>query len=286
MKLVVAAPPFIRRGISSNKILWAVGAALVPGLGVAVYAHGLRTLAILALAIIGAAATESGCRLLAGKKAALPDGGAMITGILLALLVPIQAPLWLPLAGAVFAIAIAREAFGGSGCNIFNPALAGWIFITMAWGGHLVVGPEPVRAFQFINYQAVRLAETAPLALVVPALLLLPGKCMDWRMPFWYLTATLVFALLLGQECTFMPSGVYVLGVFFFVTDPVTTPVTRKGRVIFGLGCGLLTVLYAKSGNFAEGVGLAILLMNALTPLLDRFTIPRPVVVRNIYEEF
>ena len=285
MKLIVSAPPFVKRGMTTEKIQWAVVAALAPIMAVSIHIFGVRALAILGVSIGSAIVTEIACRLVAGKEVRMMDSSAVITGILLALLVPSQAPLWIPMVSAIFAIGIVKEAFGGNGNNIFNPALAGGVFIMMAWAVHTVAVPGPVQPLAVIQDQAVRLIETSPVALVIPALFLMAFKCMDWRVPFSYLAFTLAFAFLLQQDYSFVFSGIYALGVFFFVTDPVTTPVTKKGRVLFGIGCGFLTVLYAKFACFVEGLGLSILLMNAVTPLLDRFTIPKPTVVKNIYED-
>jgi len=285
MKLIVSAPPFVKRGITTATIQRAVVAALAPSVVVAVYVLGFRALAVFGVSIGSAVAAEIVIRLISGRDLRRMDGGAVITGILLALLLPYTVPLWIPMVGAIFAIAIVKEAFGGSGNNIFNPALAGWIFIMMAWAVHTSTIPGLVYPHPLINYNAVRLAETSPVAIMVPPLFLMIIKYIDWRAPFSYLVSTLIFLLLFKQDMAFVVTGIYTLAVFLFVSDPVTTPVTKKGRLLFGTGCGLLTVLYANYANFVEGIGLSILLMNAITPLLDRFTMPKPKVAENLYED-
>lgn len=285
MKLTVSAPPFVKKDISASDILWATVASLLPIIFISGYVFGLRAIAVFAVSIGSALGTEIIIKHIRGKKVKLIDGGAVITGILLALLLPYDVPLWIPMIGAIFAIAIAKEAFGGGGSNIFNPALAGWIFLMMSWAMHTVTVPGPVHPHPIINYSALRLAEVSPILLIVPPLFLIIIKYIDWRTPLSYLVSTLVFLFLFKQNIAFVFTGIFHMGVFFFVTDPVTTPVTKKGRLIFGIGCGLLTVLYAMYASFVEGIGLSILLMNALTPLIDRFTIPKPIAAGDIYED-
>ena len=285
MKLIVSAPPFVKKGCSTAAIQGAVVAALAPSVIVSAYVLGFRALAVFGVSIGSAVVTEIVIRLISRRDLRRMDGGAVITGILLALLLPYTVPLWIPMVGAIFAIAIVKEAFGGSGNNIFNPALAGWIFIMMAWAVHTSTIPGLVYPHPLINYNAVRLAETSPVAIMVPPLFLMIIKYIDWRAPFSYLVSTLIFLLLFKQDMAFVVTGIYTLAVFLFVSDPVTTPVTKKGRLLFGTGCGLLTVLYANYANFVEGIGLSILLMNAITPLLDRFTMPKPKVAENLYED-
>lgn len=285
MSLTVSSPPFIKSDISANDIFWATVAALLPVMLISGYVFGIHPLLVFGVGIASAVGTEFVIHQFLYKKPKPVGRGAIITGILIPLLLPYNVPLWVPAAGSIFAIAIVREAFGGTGSNIFNPALLGWIFIMMAWATYTVTLPGPYPHSLIINYNAIRLSEVSPILIVLPPLFLIIIKYIDWRIPTTYLASTVLFLYIFKQSFELATSGIFLMGVFLFATDPITSPVTKKGRIIFGIGCGLLTVLYAMYASYVEGIGLSILLMNAVTPLIDRFTIPKPIIAEELYED-
>jgi electron transport complex protein RnfD len=226
---------------------------------------------------------------------------SVLTGLLLALVLPPTVPLWLPAVGAIFAVAIAKYAFG-PGNAIFNPALVGRAFLvnafpalTATWiwpDGVTGATPLNVAKLEGINvltervpnlYQrlftgnvAGSLGETSALALLVGGIFLIAFKVIDWRIPLTYLTSVFVFSFIFNQDPIFsILAGGLIIGAFFMATDYATIPMTKKGRLIFGLGCGILTVLIRVFSSYPEGVTFAILLMNAFTPLIERYTKPR-----------
>ena len=249
----------------------------------------------------------------AGPGTGIKDGSAAVTGMIMALILPPSFPLWAAALGAVFAIAAAKHIFGGLGSNIFNPALIGRAFLVAAFplmitsysaefrnltGYEAVSSATPLARVRFegetlsvrdnfipflIGEKRGSAGETSPLLILIGLLILLGTKTADWRLPVSYFAAVLAFSALIWA---FDPGGyinpilaLFTGGVFiggsFMVTDPVTTPVTPRGKVIFGAGAGLITVLIRSYSGYAEGVMFAILLMNALTPLINRRTAPR-----------
>lgn len=267
MSMIVSAPPHIKKGISTKKMVWGVIIALLPAAAVSVYLFGLQALTTISTSVLAAVCTEGAIQKIRLKKTTITDGSAVVTGLLLALLLPSNVPLWIPIAGASVAVAIAKHAFGGYGSNIFNPALVGWAFLTMAWPMHMTV-------------DAARLVDIPPVVVLVCAafLFLLNRGYIKWRISTAYLITVVSLIVLFNLDISRIFIGVFILGVFFMATDPVTTPVTKKGRVIFGIGCGILTVIYGLYGGYAEGVCYSILLMNSITPLIDRFMRVKPFV--------
>ena len=233
--------------------------------------------------------------------------------LLLAYCLPPTVPLWLVACGSFFAIAIGKQAFGGLGQNIFNPALVGRAFLLAAWptqmttwvkpgqarlsislqGGQAsdaITGATPLAsAFEGITYWDLLIGnrggcigEICIIALLAGALFLLMSGYISWHIPFSFITTVGIFTWIFGAEALFggewlfhILSGGLALGAFFMATDYVTSPLTNKGRLIFGFGCGLFTAIIRLWGGYPEGVCYAILLMNAATPLIDRYTKPR-----------
>ncbi|MDP2941881.1 MAG: RnfABCDGE type electron transport complex subunit D, partial [Candidatus Omnitrophota bacterium] len=266
---------------------------------------GQGALWLIMLAVVTSIATEAFCQLLAKRKLTILDGSAALTGILLAYNLPAQAPWWLAVAGAFFSIAIGKQVFGGLGQNIFNPALAGRVFLMASWPKYMTAFTPPLRAgFDavtsatplallkegkamenisyldlFLGRHAGCIGEVCILALLAGAIFLLLKGYISWHIPFTYIATvglfTFVFAgkgLFTGDWLFQILSGGLVLGAFFMATDYVTSPLTARGQIIFGLGCGLLTVIIRLWGGYPEGVSYAILMMNAATPIIDRYT--------------
>ncbi len=229
------------------------------------------------------------------------DGSALITGLLLAFTLPPTVPLWMPVVGSVVGIAVGKHLFGGIGSNIFNPALVGRAFLLAAWPAAMTTWQAPFVCWGKGAVDAVSAAtplaamklqgqmtpladlaigrvggcvgETSAVAVLLGAAYLLYKGTITWHIPFSYIGTVAVLAFLLGQDPLFhLLAGGLMLGAFFMATDVVTSPVTKSGRIMFGCGAGVLTIIIRIYGGYPEGVCYAILIMNAVTPLIDRFT--------------
>lgn len=310
-KLVVSVPPHISSGHSTPKIMWVVIVSLLPAAISGIVFFKRNALVIIAVSILAALITEVICEKMTRRPITISDGSAVVTGLLLALIIPPTAPWWIPAIGSAFAIAIGKQVFGGLGFNLFNPALIGRAFLVSSWPllltswrwpessllwagsqADAVTGATALGLLKsgffnktglsipysqlFLGNIAGSLGETSALALLIGAAILLALKIIGWRIPLSYLGTVAIMAALGGGDPVFqLLSGGLLLGAFFMATDYVTTPVTPAGQLFFGIGCGLLTVLIRRFGGYPEGVCYSILIMNALSPLLDKFTVPR-----------
>ncbi len=303
--LSVSAAPHIKGRSSIPRTMYTVVLALLFPTGAAIYFFGFNAIKVIATSIASTIVTDYLMKKLRGRAFAL-DGSTVITGLLLALILPPTTPLWMVAVGAFFAIAIAREAFGGLGQNIFNPALAGRAFMQLAFplamstwvmpqgfkpdavtsatplGG---VTAEPAMLDLFFGKTAGSLGETSVLAILLGGALLIALRIIDWRIPLAYIGTVAVFSLALGEDPLFqILSGGLMLGAFFLATDYVTSPITCWGRVIFGVGAGILTVIIRLYGSLPEGVCFSILIMNALVPVIDSCVKPRPYGLKRAKE--
>jgi len=300
---VLSPSPHLHGSTSISKDMYLViGALLLPTAG-AIYFFGLYVLLMLATSILAAVLTEY----VAKKMRRLPffmDGSAIVTGLLFVLILPPRTPLWIVLVGSIFSIAIVKEAFGGLGYNIFNPALAGRAFVSVSFAGALgrwiapttswladavttatplgegftttLTKPELYKALFFGNV-AGSVGETSALLILIGGAILLAFGIIKWHIPVFYIATVFVMSLIMGQDPIFhILAGGLMLGAFFMATDYVTSPLTTVGRIIFAVGAGVLVMLIRRFGNMPEGVNYSILLMNAFTPLIDRYTRPRP----------
>ncbi|MCL0036279.1 RnfABCDGE type electron transport complex subunit D, partial [Dehalococcoidia bacterium] len=254
-----------------------------------IYFFGYRALLVMAVSIAVAVLTEYGIKKLR-KRPFVMDGSAILTGLLLALTLPPTIPLWMVATGSVFSIAIVKEAFGGLGHNIFNPALGGRAFMMVSFPAEMTswVLPRGTDAVTTATplaegfvwqldrlelYKAMLLGniggsigETSALLILIGGLLLIALRIIDWRIPLAYVATVALFTFALGQDAIFhVLAGGLMLGAFFMATDYVTSPITPKGRIIFGVGAGLLTVVIRLFGGLPEGVAFSILMMNAVT---------------------
>ncbi|MCX5698783.1 MAG: RnfABCDGE type electron transport complex subunit D [Candidatus Omnitrophica bacterium] len=305
--LIVSGSPHIHKQTSISRIMWTVVISLIPAGIAGVIIFGLNALWVTLVAVAAAVLTELILGIWAKKKITVLDGSAVITGILLAFNLPSGVPLWLPIVGAVFSIAIGKQVFGGLGQNIFNPALVGRVFLMASWPKYMTTFIQPLRAgagydaitsatplamlkegkvLEHISYldlflgkHAGCIGEVCILALLIGAGLLLIKGYISWHIPVTYIFTTAVLAYIFGAAQIFhgdwlfhILSGGLILGAFFMATDYVATPLTAKGQLIFGLGCGLLTAVIRIWGGYPEGVSYAILMMNAATPFIDRYT--------------
>ncbi|MGI6606067.1 MAG: RnfABCDGE type electron transport complex subunit D [Peptococcia bacterium] len=293
--LIVSSSPHLH---SANKVSTAmrdVCIALLPALVGAVYFFGMAAATVILTCVITALLSEVIAQKIMHREVTISDGSAVITGLLLAFCLPSTIPLWIAAIGSAVAIIIGKQFFGGLGCNIFNPALIGRAFLVASWPVAMTTWVTPLDGVTtatplgilkeglseqlpslgqlFMGNVAGCLGETSALALIVGGLYLLYKGHIDWRIPFSYLGTVFVVTAVVGADPFFhLLSGGLMLGAFFMATDWVTSPITKKGRLIFGIGCGLLTVLIRLMGGYPEGVCYSILLMNLATPLIDRYT--------------
>lgn len=296
-KLIVTVSPHVSSGESISKIMWLVVIALLPAIAGSYVFFGLRALNVILISVATAVTLEAVIQRSRHKPIAILDGSAVITGILLAFNLPPTVPFWIPILGTSVAIVIAKQTFGGLGQNIFNPALAGRAFLLAAYPMHmtrwiptrLMKGVDistyatplagksiPGYLDMFIGNIGGCIGETSAVLLIIGGLFLLWRKVITWHIPITYIGTVALFTLLLGKDPLFhILSGGLMLGAIFMATDMVTSPVTPKGMIIFGIGCGLLTVIIRLFGKYPEGVSYSILLMNACTPLIDKYVMPR-----------
>ena len=302
-KFIVSGSPHMHTRESSSRIMWMVALSLVPAGISGIWIFGKPALWTIILAITSALLTEAGIQFLTKKKISILDGSAFLTGLLLAYNLGPNVPFWIPIIGSFAAIAIGKMVFGGLGQNIFNPALVGRVFLMASWPKYMTAFIQPFnydtvtsatplallkegKAIEHINYLNLFLGnhsgcigEVSILALLLGAAFLLLRGYISWHIPVSFIAATGALTYLFAGKSPFsgdwifhVLSGGLILGAFFMATDYVTSPLTRKGHIIFGIGCGLLTAVIRIWGGYPEGVSYAILMMNAAAPLIDRFT--------------
>jgi len=311
---IVSASPHIKTPIDTTKAMALVSLALLPTAIASAYLFGLHSLIVILTSIVTCVLTETACNLAFKKDLTISDGSAVVTGILFAFVLPPTTPFWMVIIGAVVAIAMVKQLFGGLGYNIFNPALAARAVLLASWPVALTTWIQPVNSFVTLDTktsasvlgilkEAQRagdaitaastesaysyldlllgtipgsLGETCKITLLLGAGLLLFVGIIDWRIPSTYIGTVFLLSLFFGRDpLSAVLSGGLILGAFFMATDWVTTPTTQAGKLIFGVGCGLVTALIRSYGGFPEGVCYSILFMNCLTPLIDKYVRPR-----------
>ena len=314
MKLILSSSPHAHAKNSVHSMMRDVILALLPAAGCAVWFFGMRAVWLIATCIAASVVTEAVCRLAMKRENSIGDLSATLTGLLLALNLPPDLPLWMAAVGGVFAIAVAKQAFGGLGYNPFNPALAARAFMLISFTGAMTTwafprGYEAVEAAttatpvdavtcatplalikkgdvaQLASLKSLLLGniggcigETCAIALLIGAAYLLIRRVITWHIPVSFLATVFIFAFFKGgvPPVFHVLSGGAILGACFMATDYVTSPITAKGKIVFGVGCGLLTMCIRSGGGYPEGVSFAILIMNAVTPLINRYTQPKP----------
>ena len=303
--LHVSSSPHARSKVTTDKIMFAVLLALAPAACVGVWNFGLRALLLIAISMAVCPLTEYLYEKGMKKPVTIADGSALVTGLLLAMNMPVQAPLWMPVIGGVFAILVVKQLFGGLGQNIMNPALAGRCFLLISFPGHMtnfaapaaahlvdtVSGATPLAAAKageqvnllsmFLGNTAGTIGETSTLAILIGAVILLVFKVIDLRIPLSCLLSFSVFAILFsghGFDLHFLAAqlcaGGLMLGTFFMATDYVTSPITKNGQIVYGCIIGIFTGVFRFLGSASEGVSYAIILSNLLVPLIEKVTPP------------
>lgn len=296
-KLRVSSNPHIRSKVTTNGIMMAVALALLPAAGFGIYNFGIRALLHILITVASTVLTEFLFGLYK-KKLTITDLSAVVTGLLLALNLPVGAPLWIGALGGVFAILVVKMLFGGLGQNFMNPALAARCFLLISFPALMTnftcdayTGATPLAALKagetvnvtnmIIGRTAGTIGETSMIALVAGACLLILLGVIDLRIPGSYIVSFALFVLLFGGRgmdfqflSAHLAGGGLMLGAFFMATDYVTRPITIKGQYVFGIFLGLMTGIFRVFGPGAEGVSYAIILGNLLVPLIEKYTKP------------
>ena len=299
-QLHVSNAPHIHSGDSTQKIMLDVVIAMFPAAVVSVVLFGLKALWIIATCVISAVLAEYLFNLACGKKSTIHDLSAVVTGLLLALNLSTRVPLWQCALGSIFAIVIVKGVFGGIGKNIVNPAIAARVlmlltFTTVGGGANptlqgenvLVSSATPLVGLNegtqsatlsqlFLGTHGGTIGETCALALILGFIYLVVRKVIKWYVPAAYVATTFLCYIVFTGNFTLALShvlaGGLLLGAIFMATDYVTTPVTNKGRVVFCIGCGILTFVIRQFGDYPEGVSISILVMNLLVPFIEKLT--------------
>ncbi len=293
----VSSNPHIRSGMTTSGIMLAVIVALMPATGFGIYNFGIRALFVVLVTVASTVLTEFLYGLFR-KKMTITDLSAVVTGLLLALNLPVTIPFWMAALGGVFAILVVKMLFGGLGQNFMNPALAARCFLLISFPVQMTAfacdaytGATPLAALKagesvnaldmVIGRTAGTIGETSLVALAVGACLLILLGIIDLRVPGTYLVTFAVFVILFGGHrvdpaylSAHLAGGGLMLGAFFMATDYVTRPVTIKGQYVYGMFLGLMTGIFRIFGPGAEGVSYAIILGNLLVPLIEKYTRP------------
>lgn len=306
-KVLVTAAPHIRDTSSSKRRMLDVIIALVPASVAGMIFFGFRAVLVILFAILSAVVAEWAFNKMVKKPDTTKDLSAIVTGLLLGMTLPSSAPLWVPVVGSFFAIIIVKQLFGGLGQNFVNPALAARAFLQIAYPVQLSQFFAPLSADavstatplsylgyadfapsmqqhmdSFFGITGGAIGETSALLLLIGAGYLFFRKVISWRIPVAFLAAFLVMTAIFGRHGLFTGFPLYelligglMLAAFFMATDYSSSPITPKGKIIFGMGCGLLTAMIRIFGGYPEGAKYAILLMNMAVPLIEQFTRPR-----------
>ena len=312
---ILSSSPHTHSHASVSRIMLDVIIALLPTTAAGIWFFGMPAVWTIATCVSTCIVTEAVCRLAMKRDNTIGDLSAVVTGLLLALNLPAGLPLWMAVVGSVFAIFIAKQVFGGLGMNPFNPALAARAFMLISFTGPMTTwlrpwchggcceataSATPVEAMTtatplafikkgdlsevpllwdlLIGNMPGCIGEVSAIALAIGAAYLLFRKVITWHIPVAFLATVAVYAMIAGRAPAHVEilTGGVMIGASFMATDYVTSPTTAKGKLIFGFGCGLLCMLIRQFGGYPEGCSFAILIMNAVCPLINRWTQPKP----------
>ena len=306
LKIVSPAPHF-RSGESTSSIMLSVVAALMPAAVVSVLVFGFRALLLEAVCVAACVFFEFLCRVVMCKRDnTIGDCSAIVTGLLLAFNLPVGIPIWMAVLGCAVAIIVTKQLFGGIGQNFANPAIVGRIFLLISFSSQMSTWADPKGYFgvdavsgatplallkngspladlpdmlnMLLGIRGGCVGETCIIALLIGGIYLIWKKVITATTPVVFLLTIVVFSMLFGLNPAYeLVAGGAVLGAFFMATDYATSPSTEKGKVIFAIGCGIITMVIRAFGSYPEGVSFSILLMNILTPHIDSLTRKKPV---------
>lgn len=305
----ISSSPHVRAKDTTSRIMLYVIIALLPATIFGVFNFGFRALLIVAVCIASCVASEWIFEKIIHKNSTIKDFSAVLTGLLLALNLPHTLPIWQAVLGSVFAIVIVKMLFGGLGQNFMNPALGARCFLLVSFAGTMtsftydgVTGATPLALMRngesvdtmkmLLGTTAGTIGETSVIAVLIGAIFLILMGVIDLRIPGSYLVTFVVFLLLFsgrGFDWNYIVAqlcgGGLMLGAFFMATDYVTSPITPRGQIVYGILLGVLTGLFRLFGANAEGVSFAIILGNLLVPIIEKYTIPRAFGVKKEKKE-
>ncbi|SFG57135.1 electron transport complex protein RnfD [Lachnospiraceae bacterium C7] len=298
----VSSSPHVRANDTTGKIMLYVIIGLLPTTLFGIYNFGIRALLLIAVTILTCMVSEWCFDKIVHKKNTVKDLSCVVTGLLLALNLPVTLPVWEAVIGGVFAIIIVKMLFGGLGQNFMNPALGARCFMLIAFAADMTkfttdtyTGPTPLASIRngglddlntfnmVIGKTAGTIGETSTVAIVLGAIFLILVGVIDLTIPASYIITFSAFIMILGKNpmnvnylVAELCGGGLMLGAFFMATDYATSPITPKGKIIFGICCGILTGVFRCFGANAEGVSFAIILSNLFVPIIEDLTIPKP----------
>ena len=326
LKLIASSSPHIRSNEDTRSIMLDVIIALLPALAWSVYCFGWKALLLTAVSVVSCVFFEWAYRKAMKKSCMVGDLSAVVTGILLSFVCPVDLPWWVIIIGAFFSIVVVKQLYGGIGCNFLNPALAGRAFLLASYATAMTTWAVPMSKLSIFGSNADAVTSSTPLAIMkggdlasltsnysvvdmflgriggslgeVSALMLLLGgvylvirKVISWHTPVAFIATVAVLCLISApagiSAVDYMLYNVFggglMLGAIFMATDYATSPVTKPGQIIFGIGCGLLTCFIRRFGSYPEGVCYSILIMNCTTWLLDKYI--RPTIYGAVKKE-
>lgn len=310
--LIVSPSPHIHGGDTISKNMYGVLIALIPAFLVSLYSFGLGAVIVTATSVLACVIFEYVIKkFLMKEEPTICDGSAVLTGVLLAFNLPSNLPVWIILIGALAAIGIGKMSFGGLGNNIFNPALVGRVFLLISFPAQMTTWPVPgefpmtytdaqtgatvlsamkegvatVPSYidMLMGHMGGSLGEVGAIALILGFLFMLARKIITWHIPVAILVTVAIFSGIMhvvdpvryASPLVQLLSGGLLLGAIFMATDYVTSPMSKNGMLVYGAGIGLLTVIIRLFGSYPEGMSFAILIMNALTPLINSYMKPK-----------
>ncbi len=294
-KLIISSSPHIRSSETTSSVMLKVLIALIPATVAGIIFFKVQALITILLSVLVCLLVEGLVCYLRKKPMTLSDGSALVTGLLLALTLPPSLPLYMTAIGAAMAMIVGKHVYGGIGKNPFNPALVGRAFLAVSFSVEMTtwISPDGITSASplgllkmsdvttpymdmFLGNIAGSIGETSALAILIGGIFLIVTKVIDWEVPTLYLGSVAVIMFATGNDPLFhLLSGGLCFGAFFMATDYVSTPLTKKGKAIFALGCGILTAIIRLYGGYPEGTMFAILIMNCFTPIINRFTVPK-----------
>jgi len=300
--LKMGPSPHVRTSETVERVMYDVIIALIPALLMATYVFGVRAITVVLLSVGVAMVTEGICQKFMGKDLQVLDGSAIITGILFAFVIPVGMPLWIVVIGSMVSILLGKMLFGGLGHNVFNPALVGRAFVQASWPvaittftldgkagatmldimkrdlteGNQLIAEGNKFLNVFLGKMGGSVGEVSAIALLLGGAYLIYRRQINWKVPA-IIIGTVFLSSMLAGENPFMQifSGGLMLGAFFMATDMVTSPYTEKGQMIFAGGIGLLVALIRFKGGYPEGMAFAILIMNGVVPIINKYTRPK-----------
>lgn len=299
--LNVSSSPHVRCSVNTQNLMLDVVIAMLPAAAFGVYNFGFHALLVLLVTSAVCVASEYVYEKLMHKPITIADGSALVTGMILALNMPPQIPVWVPALGGIFAIIVVKQLYGGLGQNFMNPALGARCFLLIAFAADMTnftvdgySGATPLALIReqgvgavntmnmLIGKTAGTIGETSAIAILIGAMFLILMGVITLRIPGTYIITFVVFISLFGGHgfdidyiVAELCGGGLMLGAFFMATDYVTSPITPKGQILYGILLGILTGLFRIFGANAEGVSFAIILSNLLVPMIERITIPK-----------